>query len=161
MKNLKSWQLYLILFLPLFLQLFFENEHIVLILNIIFIVFYLSALIIYANDFTKILRRKKIKNRTFVFYSSIFFIIIYSLLITYLFNTENDGFASKFSLLIIGHLLAFLSMFYCFIFLARSLVKIETDIQSEKFDYFTTFLIFWFFPVTIWIIHRRYLVAMK
>jgi hypothetical protein len=53
------------------------------------------------------------------------------------------------------HLLAMFAIVYSMGFAARRLVTLERQQPARFSDYRTTFFLFWFFPIGVWIIQPR------
>lgn len=163
MKNLlelKHWQLFTLMIGIMFIGSFFDTSLIALVIHmILFMALYFGWFWAMAiNLYPKLPPKVKLNLNRFKLFMLI--PVVYIILISLLFGkisigTQGDSTGGYAAIIFPVHLFSMFCIFWCLVFVAKSLKAVELQRGVTFSDYAGEFFLIWFFPIGVWFIQPR------
>jgi hypothetical protein len=160
--TLKTWQLFILLFLPFVLiylafflpldtDIFFLFTNILIMINGAIFSIWFKSLGIFMD------KKNVVDNKPslFFFISNILFAGIYMVINLTFQSLLGINILLRYPITILIHLYSMFAILYGLYFLSKSLVMIEKNRVVNFREYSKTLLLIWVYPVGIWFIHPR------
>jgi hypothetical protein len=160
--TIKRWQLFWLMLGPLFINAFVNLDHNAAIDAICTLVFVLTFLGWYLSMgvflFPKLPPNAGLNFTRFIWFviiPAVYLVFVIVFLGGYSIGTDGDSTGGLAVIIVPLHLFCMYCMFWCLVFVAKSLKTVELQRPVTFSDYAGEFFLLWFFPIGIWFIQPR------